>query len=119
VLGLKACTTTTRLEIYYYIQYTVAVFRHYRRGHQISLQMVVSCGCWDLNSGPLEEQSVSALTHWAISPAHNITFNCIYLFSEYMCGHRMLWRMCGGQETRSELVLSITWVLGIKPNPGH
>ena len=32
------------------------------------------CGCWKLNSGPLEEQSVlwrafSALNHWAISPA--------------------------------------------------
>jgi hypothetical protein len=26
------------------------------------------CGCWDLNSGPLEEQS-GVLTHWAISPA--------------------------------------------------
>jgi hypothetical protein len=24
------------------------------------------CGCWDLNFGPLEEQS-GALTHWAIS----------------------------------------------------
>ena len=26
------------------------------------------CGCWDLNSGPSEEQ-LGALTHWAISPA--------------------------------------------------
>jgi hypothetical protein len=27
-----------------------------------------SCGCWDTNSGPLEEQSV-LLNRWAISPA--------------------------------------------------
>jgi hypothetical protein len=26
------------------------------------------CGCWDLNSGPLEEQS-GTLTHWTIPPA--------------------------------------------------
>jgi hypothetical protein len=41
-------------------KYTVAVFRHTRKGHQISLQMVLShhVFCWDLNSGPLEVQSV-------------------------------------------------------------
>jgi hypothetical protein len=38
------------------------------------------CGCWDLNSGPLEEQS-GALTHWAISPA----LNCFYYQNE--CGY--------------------------------
>ena len=45
------------------IKHTVTVFRHTRRGRQISLRMVVShhvhvCGFWDLNSGPSEEQSV-------------------------------------------------------------
>jgi hypothetical protein len=29
-----------------------------------------SCGCWDLNFGPSEEES-GALTHWAISPARS------------------------------------------------
>jgi hypothetical protein len=39
-------------------KYAVAVFRYSRRGRQISLQMVVSHHVvWDLNSGPLEEQS--------------------------------------------------------------
>ena len=39
---------------------TVAVFRHPRRGHQISLQVVVSYHVvtGDLNSGPLEGQSM-------------------------------------------------------------
>ena len=42
-------------------KYIVADFRRTRRGRQISLLVVVShhvCGCWDLNSGPTEEQSV-------------------------------------------------------------
>jgi hypothetical protein len=39
--------------------YTVAVFRYSRRGHQIFVTdgCEPPCGCWDLNSGPLEEQS--------------------------------------------------------------
>ena len=36
-----------------------------------------SCGCWDLNSGPSEEQS-GTLTHWAISPARLSFFNWIF-----------------------------------------
>jgi hypothetical protein len=47
--------------LFYVYEYTVVVFRHTRRGHQISLQMVGCeslCSCWKLNSGPLEEQSV-------------------------------------------------------------
>jgi hypothetical protein len=40
--------------------YTVAVFRYSRRGDQIFVMdgCEPPCGCWDLNSGPLEEQSV-------------------------------------------------------------
>jgi hypothetical protein len=43
-----------------YLLLKVVVFRHTRRGHQISLWVVVKppCGCWDLNSGHSEEQSV-------------------------------------------------------------
>jgi len=47
------------LKIYFIIyRYTVA------EGIKISLQMVVSlpCGCWELNSGSLEEQSVLLTT---------------------------------------------------------
>jgi hypothetical protein len=45
-------------------KYTIAVFRHTRRGHQISLEMVVShhVVAGILNSGPLEEQSVLLTT---------------------------------------------------------
>jgi hypothetical protein len=62
-------------KIYLFIcKYTVAVFKHSRRGSQISLRMAVShhvvAGNWtpDLRKSSLEEQ-LSALTHWAISPA--------------------------------------------------
>jgi hypothetical protein len=45
-------------------KYIVAVFRHSRRGSQISFTdgCEPPCDCWDLNSGPSEEQS-GALTH--------------------------------------------------------
>jgi len=43
--------------LFHVSEYTVAVFRHTRIRHQIPLQMVAPCGCWELNSGPLEEQS--------------------------------------------------------------
>jgi hypothetical protein len=45
--------------LFHVYEYTVAVFRHTRRGHQILI--TDGCeppyGCWELNLGPLEEQS--------------------------------------------------------------
>jgi hypothetical protein len=37
------------------------------------------CGCWDLNFGPLEEQS-GALNHWAISPAPEANFLAVHWY---------------------------------------
>ena len=59
------------LFIYFYIcDYTVAVFRHTSRGQQIPLQMVVShqVVCWELNSGPLEEQPGLLTTEPSLQP---------------------------------------------------
>jgi hypothetical protein len=55
------------LKIYLFTicEYTVAVFRHTRRGHLISLQMVVS---HHVNSGPLEEQSVLLTAEPSLQP---------------------------------------------------
>jgi hypothetical protein len=39
-------------------EYIVALFRHTRRGHQIPDGCEPSCGYWELNSEPLEEQPV-------------------------------------------------------------
>jgi hypothetical protein len=49
---------------------TVAVFRHPRRGRQISLQMVVShhVVAQDLNSGPLEGQSLLLTAEPSLQP---------------------------------------------------
>jgi hypothetical protein len=57
---------TLSLPFFKICKYTVAIFRHTRRGHQISLGRdgcEPPCGCWDLNSGPSVEQAVSALNH--------------------------------------------------------
>jgi hypothetical protein len=54
------------LFIYLFIiyKYTVAVFRHTRRGHYISISdgCEPPCGCWELITGPLEEQLVLLTT---------------------------------------------------------
>jgi hypothetical protein len=58
--------------LFYAYEYTVAVFRETRRGHQMLLQMVVShqCGCWESNSGSLEEQSVLLTTELSLQPTY-------------------------------------------------
>jgi hypothetical protein len=53
-------------------EYTVAVFRHTRRGHHISLQLDVSHHVelnWELNSGPIKEQSVLLTAELSIQPS--------------------------------------------------
>jgi hypothetical protein len=59
-------------KIYLFIicKYTVAVFRHTGRGHQIPITdgCEPPCGCWDLNSGPLEEQSVFLTAESSLQP---------------------------------------------------
>jgi len=51
-------------------KYRVAVFRHTRRGHWIPITdgCEPPCGCWDLNSGPLEEQSVLLTAEPSLQP---------------------------------------------------
>ena len=58
---------------YIYYEYTVTVFRHTRRGHQITDGCESPCGCWELNS--LEEQ----LNHlvWKILKANDRKFTKI------------------------------------------
>jgi hypothetical protein len=62
--------------------YTVAVFRHSRRGHQIFVTdgCEPTGGCWDLNSGPLEEQS-ALLT---AEPSHQHLFFFFFLRFIYL-----------------------------------
>jgi hypothetical protein len=64
------------LKIYliYVYEYTVVVFRHTRRRH---LDPIIDgceppCGCWELNSGPLEEQSVLLTAEPSLQPSHGL-----------------------------------------------
>ena len=66
-------------KIIYASQYTVAVFRHSRRGYQILSQMVVSYHVLlgiELRTSP---RAVSAPNCWAISPSPTI-FSLLYYF---------------------------------------
>ena len=51
--------------------YTIAAFRYARRGHQIPFHYSgceLLCGCWELSSGPLEEQSVPLPAEPSLQP---------------------------------------------------
>jgi hypothetical protein len=54
--------------------YTVSVFRHIRRGHQIPLQMVVNLHVIAGNWTQDHWKSITALNHWAISLALALVF---------------------------------------------
>jgi hypothetical protein len=51
--------------------YTIAVFRHTRKGHMdpITDGCEPPYGCWELNSGPLEEQSVLLTAEPSLQPS--------------------------------------------------
>jgi hypothetical protein len=50
-------------------KYTVAVFRHQERESGLVTDgCEPPCGCWDLNSGPLEEQSVLLTAEPSLQP---------------------------------------------------
>jgi len=84
-----------RLFIYLFIYlfnvcvYTVAVIRQHQKGTSDPITDVVShhVGCWDLNSGPLEGQSVfltaepslqpqSRYFNWHVFPSSKLTVGC-------------------------------------------
>ena len=52
VLTLISFSFLRFIYLFYVYEYTVAVFRHTRRGHQIPFQMVVSCGLLGIEPGP-------------------------------------------------------------------
>ena len=56
------------------IEYTIAFFRHTRRGHQTPLTdgCEPPCDCWELNSGPLEEQSVLLTAEPSLQPGCSV-----------------------------------------------
>jgi hypothetical protein len=56
-------------------KYTVAVFRHQKRSSDLIKDgYEPPCGCWDLNSGPSEEQSVLLTAEPSLQPPRKISF---------------------------------------------
>jgi hypothetical protein len=53
-----------------YVSTLLGVFRHTRRGHPepITDGCEPPCGCWELSSGPLEEQSVLLTAEPSLQP---------------------------------------------------
>jgi hypothetical protein len=66
--------------LFHVCEYTVTVFRHTIKGHQIPIKdgCKLPCGCWELNSGPLEEQSVLLPTEPSFQPSAFILLFTIY-----------------------------------------
>jgi len=74
---------------FYLYGYTVTVLRHTRGGHRIPLQMIVShhvAQCWELNSGPLEEQSVLLTAESSLQPT--CVFLCDYIKQRIIIGRK-------------------------------
>jgi hypothetical protein len=57
-LSLLLLICLTSIKIYLLYVSIIQLISDTRRGNQVLLQMVVPCGCWNLNSGPPEEQIV-------------------------------------------------------------
>jgi hypothetical protein len=56
-------------DLFIICEYTVAIFRHQKRASDLITDGCEPlCGCWDLNSGPSEEQSVLLTTEPSLQP---------------------------------------------------
>ena len=97
--------------LFHICEYTVAVFRHTRRGIQMPIidGCKPPCGCWDLNSGPLEGQLVLLTTEPSLQPQKILltttqTFHPEKKFKRYVClsqgdmltsKHGWVWKFLG------------------------
>ena len=72
--NMKPESFLKNIYLFYVCEYTVAVFMHTRGGHQIPITdgCEPPCGYWELNSGPLEEQSVLLTTEPSLQPLKQI-----------------------------------------------
>jgi hypothetical protein len=57
-----------KIYLFYVYEHTVAVFNQKRALDPITDGFEPPCGCWELNSGPLEEQSVLLTTQPSLLP---------------------------------------------------
>jgi hypothetical protein len=69
--------------LFHLCEFTVTVFWHTRRGHQIPITdgCEPPCGCWELNSSPLDEQSVLFVRLFFVG----FVFCCFVVFCLFVC----------------------------------
>jgi len=61
--------------LFHVYEYTVGVFKHQKRASDpIKDGCEPPCGCWELNSRPLEEQSVLLTTEPSLQPGKEFLF---------------------------------------------
>ena len=130
---LPPTATTERQKSYFFIiihKYTVAVFRHPRKRASDLISGEPPCGCWDLNSGPSEEQSVLLPTEPSCQPCGlfkiKVYWKLFFIFCVCLHDHRMsavsveaTW----GHWVPLKLELN-RWIVTYhcecwEPNPGH
>jgi hypothetical protein len=73
--------------LFYLYEYTVAI-RHTRRGQSDTITdgCKLPCDCWELNSGPLEEQPVLLPTESSLqSPWWLFFFVCLFFETGFLC----------------------------------
>jgi hypothetical protein len=65
-----------KIYLFYVCEYTVTFFKYIRRGYWIHYRCCEPpCGCWELNSGPLGEQSVLLTSEPSLQ-----SYNFLYFF---------------------------------------
>jgi hypothetical protein len=80
-----------KIYLFYVYEYTVAVFRHARRAPDLITDgCEPPCGCWELNSGLLEEQSVLLTAEPSLQLPYNLVFiPRLKLTAKQMGGRRL------------------------------
>jgi hypothetical protein len=98
----------------FFYEYTVAVPRHTRKGHwnPITDGYDLPCGCWELNSEPLEEQSVLSTAEPSLQP----TSFCLpvlnhWTFHTRMCAVELLQRWRIWKWLLNSYLWSLVWTL--------
>jgi hypothetical protein len=66
--------------LFYVYEYTVAVFTQKRALDPIIDGCEPPCGCWELNSGPLEEQSVLLTAEPSLQPFFLLSLKADWCF---------------------------------------
>jgi hypothetical protein len=94
--------------LFHVCEFTLAVFRHTRRGHRVPItdDREPLCGCWELNSGPQEKQPVLLTAKPSLQPSSCfLSWILNVLFNNYIRS-----QVCFMKATGFEIMLTVIWV---------